>query len=109
MQLRGVTFEFKDPQAINELPGVQMNLIAQEVEAVFPEWVDNSPDGYKRVTFRGFEALTVEALRELREERDEQVRKLEAELEALRTKNAALETRLSSLESLVGEFASNRK
>ena len=105
MQLRGVTFEFKDPQAINELPGVQMNLIAQEVEAVFPGWVDNSPDGYKRVTFRGFEALTVEAIRDLREERDEQVRKLEVELDTLQTTNARLEARLDSLESLVGKLA----
>jgi hypothetical protein len=44
-------------------------MIAQEVEQLFPQWVDEGADGFKRLTLRGFEALVVEALRELREER----------------------------------------
>ena len=47
-------------------------MIAQEVEEVFPDWVSEGGHGYKTVTFRGFEALTVEALRDLREEKDRQ-------------------------------------
>jgi hypothetical protein len=41
-----VTFEYKDAQAINELPGTQAGMIAQEVERVFPQWVDEGADGY---------------------------------------------------------------
>jgi hypothetical protein len=83
LQLHGVTFEYKDPEAINELPGTQVGMIAQEVEKVFPNWVDEGADGYKRLTFRGFEALVVEALRELRDEKDAKIASLEERLERL--------------------------
>ena len=87
LQLRGVTFEYIDSESINELPGQRMGMIAQEVEKVFPDWVDERRDGYKSVTFRGFEALTVEALRELKEE------------------NKALRSRLSERDSMIDELA----
>jgi hypothetical protein len=34
---RGVTFEHEDAETINELPGTQVGMIAQEVEQVFPQ------------------------------------------------------------------------
>ena len=40
-------------------------MIAQEVEKVFPQWVGGDEHGYKTLGFSGFEALTVESLREL--------------------------------------------
>ncbi len=52
------------------LPGLQTGMIAQEVEKVFPEWVDNDPNGNKSIGFTGFEALMVEALRELKTDID---------------------------------------
>ena len=69
LKLRGVTFEFKDPKAIGELEGEHVGMIAQEVEKIFPEWIGTRPDGYKEIAPYGFEALTVEALRELRSEK----------------------------------------
>src|SRR5207244_7264081 len=68
MELRPVTFEYKEAQAIHELPGTQIGMIAQEVEKVFPDWVDTAPSGMKRLSIHGFEALAVEALRDLRKE-----------------------------------------
>lgn len=68
LALRGVEFEWDEPKRAMLLPGVQMGMIAQEVEAVFPQWVGTDGKGYKDLTFSGFEALTVEAMRELREE-----------------------------------------
>lgn len=65
LQLRGVTFEWKDPDDHGGLSGCQIGLVAQEVEEVFPDWVGSFPDGTKHVTVRGFEALTIEAFREL--------------------------------------------
>jgi hypothetical protein len=44
---------------------MHMGMVAQDVEQVFPSWVDTGKDGYKRLTFRGFEAVAVEAVREL--------------------------------------------
>lgn len=96
LRLRGVRFQYNDPTAINELPGVQTGMIAQEVEQVFPNWVDSGAGGYKHVTFRGFEALTVEALRELREEKDSSVATLEARLLALIERQQAQITRLQA-------------
>lgn len=73
MKLRGVTFEFKDPDSVNELHGTRIGMIAQEVEEIFPDWVDEGGNGYKTLTFRGFEALAVEAMRELRAEKDAEI------------------------------------
>ena len=101
MKLRGVTFEYKDPEAINELHGTRIGMIAQEVEEVFPDWVSEAGHGYKTLTFRGFEALTVEALRELRQEKDGQLAERDAEIEKLRNKNAELEARLARIEALL--------
>jgi hypothetical protein len=61
-----VRFEYIDPDAIHEFPGERIGMVARDVEGVFPDWVQTGADGYKRVTYRGFEALTVEALRDLR-------------------------------------------
>ncbi|MBU0640199.1 MAG: tail fiber domain-containing protein [Planctomycetes bacterium] len=91
LELRGVTYEYKDPQSSLGLPGQQIGLIAQEVEQVFPEWVEEDENGYKYVTVRGLEALVVEALRELRLEKDAQVQALRAENDELRGRLAALE------------------
>ncbi len=94
LAIDGVTFEYINPAAINELPGERIGVIAQQVEKVFPDWVSTRADGYKAVTFRGFEAVTIEALRELRAEKD-------AELEALRAENERLRERVERIERLL--------
>lgn len=99
LALRGVTFEYKDPESINELPGERMGMIAQEVEAVFPEWVEVNGRGHKTVTFRGFEALAVEALRELRDEKDAQLAERDAEIARLTARLARVEVLLDRLAS----------
>ena len=116
MRLRGVSFEYIDPKAINELEGERIGMIAQEVEEVLPDWVDEGGHGYKTVTYRGFEALTVEALRELREERHRQLGELrqeknrqlaekDDEIRELRTRSTDLESRVAQLEALVAQLA----
>ncbi len=70
LALRGVEYQYRPeltPKTLY-LPGRQVGFIAQEVEQVFPDWVSQSEGGFKTVGPRGFEALTVEALRELRAE-----------------------------------------
>lgn len=98
LSVRGVSFEYTDPTAIGELPGRHTGMIAQEVEKVFPEWVHTRPDEYKMVAFTGFEALTVEALRDLRAEKDRQIADLEAKKDA---QIADLRARLERLEAIV--------
>jgi hypothetical protein len=88
LRLHGVQFEWVEPATQGNLSGPQMGMIAQEVEAVFPEWVSMDPQGFKEVTLRGFEALAVEA-----------VRQLKVENEALLAQNRELESRVRILEA----------
>jgi hypothetical protein len=82
LRLRGVRFEWSAPERMGNRTGPQMGLIADEVETVFPEWVGTGPGGYKELTLQGFEALVIEALREL-----------QAEIERLKARLASVEKR----------------
>lgn len=102
LALRGVSFYYRDdaPKALTA-PGLQTGFIAQEVERVFPQWISDYV-GYKTIGIKGFEALTVEALRELRGEsalidagQSAQIAKLSAENAELKSRLAALEARLA--------------
>lgn len=68
LQLRGVRFEWKEPEKRRNRTGSQFGLVAQEVEKVFPDWVTTDKEGYRELTMRGFEALVIEALRQLKSE-----------------------------------------
>jgi hypothetical protein len=82
-------------------------MIAQEVEVVFPDWVGRGPEGYLYVTYRGFEALAVEALRDLREEKDRDIariqREKDVELAQLRADVEALKRMVGTLQAAVAE------
>gem|GEM_PF-4431006 len=82
LALKGVSFQWKDPAAHGNLTLPRLGLIAQDVEPIFPEWVGTDPQGYKTLTIFGFEALTVEAIRELKRE-NEEIKALHKELEAI--------------------------
>jgi hypothetical protein len=99
LTLRGVSFEYKEPEKIHELSGERIGMIAQEVEQVFPDWVESGPAGYKRLTYRGFEALTVEALRVLRDEKDTQLQARDAEMQGLTRKVEQKETEITELKA----------
>ncbi len=102
LRLRGVSFYYSDLTVPGASAGLKTGFVAQEVESVFPEWVtefdgDPSHPGLKAVTITGFEALTVESLRELRIEKDEQIAKLESENEVLRDRLDRVEALLERL------------
>jgi len=88
LRLRGVTFEWIEPEKHGNRTGTQIGMIAQEVEKVFPDWVGTDADGFKTLTFRGFEALAVEGMRSLHNEN-----------EALRSQVSSFEDRIKKLES----------
>ena len=95
LKLRGVTFAWIEPQKHGDRVGPQVGMIAQEVEQVFPDWVGTDADGYKTLTFRGFEALTVEGMRTLHNDN----LSLHRENEALRHQVGDLEDRMKKVEA----------
>jgi len=71
LRLRGVSFLWRDPEKHGGRSGTQIGLIAQDVEAVFPDWVKESQEGDKLLGHRGLEALLIEAIRELKQRVDQ--------------------------------------
>jgi endosialidase-like protein/collagen triple helix repeat protein/trimeric autotransporter adhesin len=96
LQLRGVSFEWRDSSCHED--GRHLGMIAQQVEKVFPEWVKTGPDGYRALNYEGFEALTVEAFREV-----------DGELDSLREENAALRAENESIRKDLAEIKSMLK
>jgi hypothetical protein len=94
LQLRGVTFEYAHPDEGLHPPGRHTGFIAQQVQQIFPDWVGQTSDGYLAVGPKGFEAMTVEALRELRAEKDGELAELRSEKD---TEIAELRGRLDEL------------
>lgn len=91
LKLKGHSYTYK-PEFVDAgraLPGTQVGLVAQEVEAIFPDWVSTSQDGMKVVTERATTALMVEAMRDLRSEKDAEINALKARLERLEALLAA--------------------
>ncbi len=85
LQLRGVTFDWRRDEFtdMDFDEGTQVGFIAQEVEAVIPELVNTGEDGYKAVAYDKLTAVLIEAVKELKAEKD-----------ALERRVAALETAL---------------
>jgi hypothetical protein len=62
--LRSVSWEWRDPEALGE--GRYAGVLAQEVQAVFPELVHVHPEeGYLTVDYAGLLAYVLEAVKEL--------------------------------------------
>jgi hypothetical protein len=82
LRIKGVSFEWKNPEEHGNKTGKQTGFIAQEVEKAFPAWVEEDKDGFKAIALPPMHlaALEVESIRELK------------------AKNDALEARLKQLE-----------
>jgi len=101
-RLRGVTFEWVNPEDHANQQGTQAGFVAQEVERVFPKWVAEIPaaEHDRALTADGkikslalpfeFDALLVEAIKEQR-----------AQIEARDQDIANLKERLAVLEKLL--------
>jgi hypothetical protein len=63
-RLRGVSWEWREEAPV-QAPGRQAGVIAQEVQAVFPELVETAPNGYLKVRYGGLTAKLAEAMAEL--------------------------------------------
>jgi hypothetical protein len=64
-RVRGVSWEWSDPDHPSYREGRQMGVIAQELREVFPDLVREGSDGFLTVDYAGLLAPVVEALKEL--------------------------------------------
>lgn len=107
LKLKGVNFEWINPEEHGNMTGAQGGFIAQEVEKIFPNWITeidpsgkdkglvgtNEKIGSLTLPFE-YDALIVEAIKE----QQAQIKALQAENAALRSKVDSLEERLKALE-----------
>ena len=119
-RLQGVTFEWINPE--QHSPGTRAGLIAQEVETVFPDWVEEReaqgsdaaliPEGEQAKALHfphDFNAYVIEAVKALDAENRalaQRVEAQEAQIAALQQQNADLEARLTALEKAAGTTGS---
>ncbi|MFQ5571683.1 MAG: tail fiber domain-containing protein [Rhodothermales bacterium] len=92
-RLQPVRYHFR--KGTNRPEGVQIGLIAQEVQEVFPELVIEGADGYLSVSYAKLSAVLVQALNE----QQAQLEAKAAAVEALQNELAAVNERLARLES----------
>jgi hypothetical protein len=108
-QLQPVRFRWRADEFPERHLGntVNVGLIAQQVEQVFPELVSTDEQGYKLVSTSELPYLTIAAVKELKAENDALKLKNEALEAGSRAKDArirAIEGRLETLESLVADL-----
>ncbi len=96
LKLRGHRFEYKNPAEVMATPGERLGFVAQEVQRAVPQWVHTGPDGMLSIVTTGFDALVVEAVRALRQEKDRELASLRAQHEAV---VATLSHRVAQLEA----------
>ena len=66
MRLSGIHFDWISKPGIHENKGRDIGVIAQEVEAVFPEIVETRSNGYKAVKYEKMVAIIIQAIKELK-------------------------------------------
>ena len=72
---------------------MQIGVIAQELEEVYPEFVHTNENGMKAVNYAQMNAILIEAIKELN-----------AKVESLKVENSDLKASLSEIETLRKEM-----
>ncbi len=68
-KMNGVTYEWNDEVTGNNRPdGIQYGFIAQELKTLFPEKVSMDAQGFYQTAYGDYDALFVQAIKELKEE-----------------------------------------
>ena len=99
-EIRGVRYRYK---ADKETTRFNIGVIAQEVEKVFPELVNTMPsdpesdEEYMTVTYENITPILIEAVKELRVEKDEQLARKDERINELEQRLAKLEEMMSKI------------
>jgi hypothetical protein len=108
-RLKPAAFRYKGQ--INKELGY--GLIAQDVQAVAPELVRKSEDGFLKVNYSPLEMMLIQSVKELKQRHGEETKRLSGEVDSvmaenkrLAAENAVLIARLQRLENAVDKLAS---
>lgn len=99
-KLNGYHYHWKDKERDQSL---QTGLIAQDVEALFPELVKTDEKGFKSLNYTGLIPHLIESVKELRK----QNAKLESENAAFRADNQAINQKLADIEARLGQLSAS--
>ncbi len=91
--MRGVYFDWKSDDSHD------VWVIAQEVEMVFPEIVTTDTEWIKSVDYSKLTPVLIEAIKELKQEKDTEIEQLKTENAVLQSQNLEFENRLNILEN----------
>ncbi len=103
MKMRGVSYNWIDKSRSEQL---QIGVIAQEVEEVYPEFVHTNDEGMKSVNYSQMVAVLIEAIKEL----NTKISTLETENASLKASLAevdGLKSQMKNLETLVAKLVQN--
>lgn len=102
--VRGVSYDWRKDQFPEKhfSNAKQIGVIAQELEAQFPELVKTNAEGYKSVNYDGLSAVLIEAVKEL----NAKVEKLEAENSQLKAELSASARNKTEIEQLKAQMES---
>ncbi|HCT84935.1 MAG TPA: hypothetical protein DF296_07010 [Candidatus Margulisbacteria bacterium] len=104
MNLRGVHYDLKEDTTVTPNQGKYVGVIAQELEAQYPELVvTDHQTGYKSVAYDKISAVLLQALKELKQEKDAQLEKLKAENADKDKKIELILQRLETVEKVVSK------
>ncbi|MEN7550821.1 tail fiber domain-containing protein [Rapidithrix thailandica] len=105
--LNGVHYHWKDGiQSSLQDPTMQTGLIAQEVEKVFPEFVQTHSNGFKTVNYIGLIPVIIESLKA----QNDQMEKVTNEtIRQLQEENTQLKNELEKIKAYIGMTGSQAK
>ncbi len=94
-KLRGVSYDWRRDEFPdkNFSEGLQIGVIAQEVEKIYPELVVTGADGYKTVSYEKLSPILLEAVKQLNEK-----------VETLMKENAELKEKVNDIDKLKAEI-----
>ncbi len=106
LTLRPVKYQLRsdDFPEMNFTNEVQIGLIAQDVEKVFPNLVMTDNNGYKAVSYEKLSVVLVEGIKE----QQKQIASQQQQIESNRQENQQLRTELDELKALVNSLVANQ-
>ncbi len=100
-EIEGVTYEYEQARyKERNLPeGEQIGLLAQNVQEIFPDLVQEDEEGYLAVNYDGMIPVIIEALKEI--SREHRPAQSQEQVDLLMKENAVLQQRLAAIEQVL--------